>query len=158
VVDFKAPDPTTLGLRQFRFESPEPKDPTILTSAYPQGAYTFNGTTVDGRKFHGESTLSHALPAATSFIHPKAEAKNVNAAHCEITWVPVKIAAAYIIYVEQDRLDVNVTARLSRSMTSFTVPDGFLRPGTEYTLGIGTVSKEGNVSFVETTFTTAGKR
>jgi len=38
------------------------------------------------------------------------------------------------------------------------VPDGFLLPGTEYQLAIGTVSAEGNVSFVETTFTTAGKK
>jgi hypothetical protein len=31
-------------------------------------------------------------------------------------------------------------------------------PGTEYTLGIGTVSKDGNVSFIETSFTTAAAK
>jgi hypothetical protein len=33
-----------------------------------------------------------------------------------------------------------------------------LVPGTEYKLEIGTVSREGNRSFVETSFTTAGKK
>jgi hypothetical protein len=38
------------------------------------------------------------------------------------------------------------------------VPQGFLKPGKEYTLGIGAVAKGGNVSFVETSFTTAAQR
>jgi hypothetical protein len=39
----------------------------------------------------------------------------------------------------------------------FDVPDGFLLPGTEYTLGIGAETADGNASYVETSFTTAGK-
>jgi hypothetical protein len=34
---------------------------------------------------------------------------------------------------------------------------GFLFPDTQYTLGIGTMTEEGNISFVETSFTTAVK-
>jgi hypothetical protein len=34
------------------------------------------------------------------------------------------------------------------------VPNGFLLPGMEYQMAIGTVSGEGNISFVETSFTT----
>jgi hypothetical protein len=55
---------------------------------------------------------------------------------------------------EQDELDVNITAKLPASANSFSVPNGFLRPGTEYQLGIGTVSKDGNISYIETHFTT----
>jgi hypothetical protein len=37
------------------------------------------------------------------------------------------------------------------------VPEGILAPNAKCQLGIGTVSSSGNVSVIETTFTTAGK-
>jgi hypothetical protein len=157
VVDFTAPDASTLGMRQFRFESPEPKDVNSLKSAYPEGVYTFTGATASGAKLQGKATLSHKLPATVSFIKPKAEAEGVGVKNLEITWTPVKNLAAYIIYIEQDELDVSITAKLPGSVAAFAVPDGFLAPGTEYMLGIGTVTSEGNVSYVEASFTTAGK-
>ncbi|RMD96832.1 MAG: hypothetical protein D6814_10675, partial [Calditrichaeota bacterium] len=39
VLDFRAPDHSSLGMRQFRFESPEPGDIEALKSAYPEGNY-----------------------------------------------------------------------------------------------------------------------
>jgi hypothetical protein len=157
VVDFTAPDATTLGMRQFRFESPEPKDVKSLKSAYPEGVYTFSGSTASGATLHGKSTLNHTLPAIASFIQPKAEAQDVAIKNLKITWTPVKNVAAYIIYIEQDELQVELTARLPGNVAAFAVPDGFLLPGTEYMLGIGTVTNDGNTSYVETSFTTAGK-
>lgn len=157
LIDFTAPAPSTLGIRQFRFESPEPGDVETLKSAYPEGVYAFAGATAGGEKLHGESTLHHKLPAATSFVRPGPGARGVGASHLEIAWTPVPNVASYIIAIEQDELDVNITAKLPGSVATFVVPDGFLLPGTEYQLGIGTVTEEGNVSFVETTFTTAGK-
>jgi len=157
VIDFTAPDASTLGMRQFRFESPEPGDVESLKSAYPEGVYTFAGATAAGDKLHGEATLNHQLPATVSFLQPKADAQGVGTKNLEITWTPIKNLTAYIIYIEQDELDVNLTAKLPGSVATFGVPDGFLLPGTEYQLGIGTVTDEGNISFVETTFTTAGK-
>jgi hypothetical protein len=154
VVDFTAPDASTLGLRQFRFESPEPKDVKSLKSAYPEGRYKFTAATASGNSLYGESTLSHQLPATTSFIHPKTDAEGVTATNLEIAWAPVENVAAYIIYIEQDELDVSVAARLPESAAVFSVPHEFLRSGTEYQLGIGTVASNGNVSFVETTFLT----
>ncbi|MCG8607857.1 hypothetical protein MJD09_23085 [bacterium] len=81
VVDFKAPDPSTMGIRSFRFESPEPTDIEGLKAAYPEGAYHFTGATSDGHQFNGESTLNHRLPEIASFVQPepKAEAVNVEA-------------------------------------------------------------------------------
>ena len=61
--------------------------------------------------------------------------------------------AYYILEIEQDELNINLTAFLPASTTSFTLPDGLLLPGEEYKLAIGTVSGEGNISFVETGFT-----
>jgi len=84
-------------------------------------------------------------------------AQGVASSRLEIEWAPVEDLAAYIVYIEQDELDVSLTARLPGSVTTFVVPDGFLLPGTTYQLGIGTVTAEGNTSFVETDMTTAGR-
>jgi hypothetical protein len=81
----------------------------------------------------------------------------VNARNLNITWTPVKNVSAYVISIEHNgKDDVRIEARLPGSTTSFAVPDGFLLPGSKYELGIGTVTDEGNISFIETTFTTAG--
>lgn len=161
VFDFTAPDISTLGIRQFSLESPEPKNVNSLKSAYPEGVYTFSGVFAGpgtaGVKLHGESTLNHELPATASFVRPEAEAKGVRSDGLEIAWRPVSNVAAYIIEIEQDDLGVGLEVRLPASATTFAVSDGFLLPNTEYELAIGTLSTEGNISIVETTFTTAGK-
>ncbi len=158
VVDFTAPDTSTLGMRQFIFESPEPRDAKSLQAAYPEGEYLFNGTTAAGIRLQGKSTLCHSLPATVSFVHPPAGRRGVAIKNLQITWTPVKEVAAYIVYIEQDELDIHVTTKLPGAAAGFDVPDGFLQPNTEYTLGIGTVSGEGNISYVETSFTTTGTK
>jgi len=157
VIDFAAPESTTLGIRQFRFESPEPGDVESLQSAYPEGAYTFSGSTSSGDKFEGTSTLSHKLPATTGFLSPSEDAEDVDVNGLEITWTPVKNMAAYIVYIERSNPDLSLTAKLPGSAAKFSVPDGFLLPGLEYQLGIGTEAEDGNTSFIETSFSTAGE-
>lgn len=158
VVDFKAPVASTLGIRQFVFESPEPTDVAGLKAAYPAGRYAFTGATASGAKLSGTADLSHELPATTAFVSPKANAQNVATTNQRISWKPVEGIVAYVIELEQADLDVNLTTKLPGSANSFSVPQGFLTPGKEYQLGIGTVSKEGNISFIETSFTTAGAK
>jgi len=157
VIDFTAPESTTLGIRQFRFESPEPKDVDGLKAAYPEGIYKFHGYTINGIEFYSESTLNHNLPPAVSFLQPGADAEEVKIDNLEITWTPVENLAAYIIEIDQEELGVNMLIKLPGSVNKFPIPDGFLRRGEEYTLSIGTVSEVGNISVVETTFTTAGE-
>lgn len=156
VADFAAhADGSTLGIRQFVFESPEPTDVAGLKAAYPEGKYTFVGMTTGGTALHGEATLSHQLPATTTFGHPGAEAENVGIRDLAITWSPTEDSVAYVVELEADGSDASLKAVLPGTATRFAVPNGFLRPGSEYQLGIGTVSAEGNLSFVETSFTTA---
>jgi len=142
VVDFTSTS-STLGIRQFRFESPEPKDIKSLKSAYPEGEYTFTGKTASGKNLNGKASLSHTLPPTSSFLN-----KNV-----EISWKPVKNVTAYIIKIDQDDLGINLNAKLPSTTTSFKIPNNFITPLTEYQLSVGTVSEEGNISFIETTFT-----
>ena len=157
VINFVAADPSTLGMRQFRFESPEPRDAKALKSAYPEGAYTFEGATASGEKLHGTAKLNHKLPAPVTNLQPRDAADNVPLNNLKITWTPVPGLAGYLVYVEQSELDVNVSAKLPATATSFIVPNGFLHPRTAYQLGIGSVTKDGNVSFIEATFVTADK-
>jgi hypothetical protein len=157
VIDFTAPDAATLGMREFRFESPEPRDAERVKAAYPEGVYTFTGATPAGDKLQGSATLRHSLPAPPSLLRPRANAQGVSPKGLEIAWTPVRNATAYVLVLEQDALTFTLTGRLPASVARFAVPDGFLVPGREYTLAIGTVAGDGNIAFVETTFATAGK-
>jgi hypothetical protein len=157
VIDFTSPEKTALGIRQFRFESPEPKDIESLKSVYPEGVYTFTGATARGEKLQSKSTLSHKLPATTNFVNPKEDAEDVDIHNMEITWTPVDNLAACILYIELDDPELSFNVKIPGSASTFTIPDGFLLPGKEYQLGIGTVAESGNASFVETSFSTAGE-
>jgi hypothetical protein len=129
-----------------------------LKSAYPEGVYVFSGTAVSGAKLHGRATLSHRLPATVSFLRPGPGTEQVDITGVVTAWTPAPRAAGYIVYVEQDELNVSLTARLPGSATRFAVRDGFLAPATEYLMGIGAVTEEGNVSYVEAPFTTAARK
>jgi hypothetical protein len=155
VVDFKAPDSAS-GIRQFVFESPEPRDIESLKADFPEGTYSFTGVTVSGAALQGKATLNHELPATASFVSPIANATNVPVKDVKISWSAVPEMSGYIIELEQEESDTSIKATLPASVNSFAVPAGFLRPGAEYMLGIGTVSQDGNISYVETSFTTAG--
>ncbi len=156
VIDFNAPDATTLGIRQFIMESPEPDDVAALKAAYPEGKYEFRGKTLSGKTLAGTSGLRYSLPPITRIKTPVPKAKNVSAGSARISWSAVAGVAHYIVDIEQDELGMKLKAVLPRGTTSFAVPDGILLPGTEYELAIGTISETtGNISYVETSFTTA---
>jgi hypothetical protein len=158
IVDFKSDkpgSPVASGIRQFLFESPEPKDIAALKKTFPEGTYIFEGSTESGDHLRDEATLSHKLPPVTSFILPKPAAKNVTFESPKMFWANVPDVKAYKIELEQEDTGEVITATLSPKLTHFIVPHGFTKADTEYKFGVGTVSKEGNVSFVEMEFTTA---
>jgi len=156
IIDYNAPTGTKFGMRQFRFETPEPEDLAGLKAVYPEGVYTFEGVSGDGVALHGKSNLSHSLPAPSSVLTP-AGARSVALEDVEISWTPVKGATGYIMEIEQSDLGINITTSLPASITSFTLPDAVLRAGRKYILAIATVGANGNSSFVETSFTVRGK-
>ncbi len=158
VIDFTAPDKTTLGIRSFHFESPEPQDIAGLKRAYPEGVYTFEGSTVSGLRLRAASALSHELPATVSFAHPTEDAEGVGSDLPEVRWTEVAGVAAYLVEIQEEEGDASIVARLPADVTRFAVPEGFLRPQTEYQWSIGTESNAGNISFVETSFTTAAQK
>jgi hypothetical protein len=158
VIDFKAAPNTKLGIRSYRFETSEPKSLASLTSEYPAGVYTFTASTVTGMGFSGTATLSHNLPAVATFIRPRPDETNVPLSGLQVTWGAAKNVASYHVTIEDDATERKVVqAALAGDSTTLSVPDRLLAPGTRYKLAIGTVAKEGNAAFVETSFTTAKK-
>ena len=158
LVDFTSHGDESMGMRKFVMESPEPDDMESMEKGFPEGAYQFTGIDTEDNGFKGEATLSHQLPAPASFQYPEAEAEDVPIEGMVVKWSPVEGISAYMVEVEAEEEGMNdsITATLPGSAQSFAVPDGFLQPGAEYKVAIGTVSEGGNRSFVETSFSTAG--
>jgi hypothetical protein len=153
VADFTAPDASTLGLRQFVFESPEPRDVAALKAAYPEGTYQFIGATLGGDALKGSCDLSHALPEAVALVAPEPGAEGVQVEGLQIRWKPRAGSMQYILEIEDER-GMELVVSLPVKTAAFALPAGLLQPGTEYTLGIAAVAENGNRTFVETSFTT----
>lgn len=156
VIDFKTPD-SKLGMRHLTLESPEPKNDGSVQADFPAGAYTFTGSSASGARLEGKAMLSHSFPDATALLRPRADAKNVPVNGLQIGWQSVKGLSAHVVVIVHEASGREIKANLPGNATGFSVPAGFLQPGTEYKLEIGTVAKDGNSSFIETAFTTARK-
>ena len=154
VFHFKSPDNSTLGIRQFHLESPEPKDVESVKKAYPEGLYKFTGLDEEGTKYYGECTLNHKLPETVSNLKPDSEFPDPGINNLEITWGPVPNIHSYVLEIDQDELEIKITAELPSTITKFILPEGVLKAGFEYALSIGTIAKNNNRSFLEITFTT----
>jgi hypothetical protein len=102
--------------------------------------------------------LSHNFPEPATLVRPKSEAKNVPTKGLQISWKSVKGLDSCVVVIEHEASGRTIKANLPASASSFSVPDGFLLPDTEYKVAIGTVAKDGNASFIEAMFTTAKKQ
>ncbi len=153
VVDFKSPN-TKLGVRTFRLETPEPKTLASLQADFPAGTYTFTANTVAGSAFSGTATLSHKLPAPAKWVRPRPEEQNVPVKGLRVQWGAPKDLASCHVTIEDEAGAKVVQAVLVGSATTFPVPDRVLRQGSRYSISIGTFGRDGNASFVETSFRT----
>ncbi|MGE0226038.1 MAG: hypothetical protein AB7F35_23400 [Acetobacteraceae bacterium] len=157
VLDLRSPD-SRLGMRRYTLESPEPRNDGSLQADFPEGTYQFTGTTKNGGSLTGQAVLSHAFPAPVSVLAPGDGGRNLPLDGLQIRWnLPID-AASLIVLVEQEETGRQVSATLPGSATSFTVPAGFLTPGTEYKLAVGSVARSGNQTVTESSFTTAPRK
>lgn len=150
-----APDPTTLGIREFLFESPEPPGEAIL-AAYPEGNYVLYGESVSGEAFRSVLNLSHDLPAPVTILHPAHEAELPAREALTVRWSNVPNIEGYILEFENESEEIEqaFTINLPPGTTSYRIPAKLLPPGGEYQIGIHTVAENGNIVAVESTFTT----
>jgi hypothetical protein len=149
-----APDLTTLGMREFHFESPEPPGEAVL-AAYPEGKYVLRGVSTTGEKFRTVLTLSHQLPAAAIILHPAAEAELPARQALTVQWSSVP-GTGYVLEFENESADPEqaFTINLAPHVTSWRIPARLMVRGGEFQIGIHTVAENGNIVVVEQTFTT----
>ena len=154
ILSLVAPDPATLGEREFHFESPEPPGEAVL-AGYPEGDYLFVGITTSGERFRGTAELSHQLPGETTILHPAHESV-IPVDSLTIQWSNVPGIREYILEFENESADPEqaLTLNLPPGTTSFEVPPGLLVAGSDFQVGIQTVADNGNIVAVEVTFST----
>jgi hypothetical protein len=96
VATLLAPDATTLGMREFLFESPEPPGDAVL-AAYPEGKYVLYGESTTGEVFRSVLTLSHDLPAPVTILHPAHESELPAREALIVRWSQVPNIEGYIL-------------------------------------------------------------
>lgn len=149
-------DRSTLGMREFHFESPEPPGEAVL-AAYPEGRYVLAGVSTAGERFRSVLTLSHQLPPAATILWPAEDAEVAAGVALVIRWSQVPGIEKFVLEFENESADPEraLTIDLPPEATSFRIPARLLPPGSEFQIGIHTVAENGNIVAVESAFTTA---
>jgi hypothetical protein len=149
------------GLTELFTESSEPPFDEFpleeFKELWPEGRYTFTGTTVEGQKVRGSATLSHDIPNGPVITSP-ADGATVAPTNLVVSWnagpqpAGVDIVGYEVIVERENSLRV-FSADLPASVTSLTVPSEFLESGVEYKLEVLVIEASGNQTLKEITFT-----
>lgn len=158
------------GITELFFESAEPsfdeQSLDELFARFPEGNYTFRGTTVDGKTLTGKAAFKHNIPAGPEIVSPdEGAALNPNTP-VVIDWEPVEDPfpgtdlavkiVGYQVIVERVKpqplrvFSVNVGA----AVTQVTVSPEFIQPSTEYIFEVLAIEASGNQTITEGAFTT----
>ncbi len=144
-------DGQRLGLAEVLVESAEPSVAAVL-AAYPPGPYAAFVRSTWHEWFLVHVQLSHELPADPVITTPAA-GQGVPPNGVVVTWEADPGVESWTVEVEQDDLGLSLNVELPGSVTSFSIPDGFLVGGEEFELGLAAEGGNGNVIVVETSFT-----
>jgi hypothetical protein len=149
-------DDATPGMREFHFETPEPPGEAVL-AFYPEGTYVLRGVSTTGEVFRSVLTFSHDLPPAVTILHPAEDAEVPARQGLVVRWSAAADIEQFVLEIENESADPEqaLTVNLPPHVTSFRVPAAFMRPGSEFQVGVHTVADNGNIVAVESAFTTA---
>jgi hypothetical protein len=149
------------GLTELFSESSEPPFEEFpleqFKELFPEGTYTFRGTTIDGMPMTGTATLSHDFPDGPEILSPTAGSK-VPAGQVVVRWAPVTTPAGiditgYQVLVVQEQPVLRVfSADLPATATELPVPAEFVQPGTVYKVEVLAIEAGGNQTLTELTF------
>jgi hypothetical protein len=152
------------GVTDMGFESAEPPFAEVplrrFRARFPEGRYTFRGTSVEGRRMVGSDRLTHDIPARPSVLAP-AEDAVVSPAGLDVRWEPVNRPRGirivrYIVIVTEVRSERELSMELGPGATRATVAPGFLAPGREYAVEVLARERSGNQTITEVPFRTSG--
>jgi hypothetical protein len=148
------------GLTELFSESSEPPFDVFpleeFKALFPEGRYTFAGTTVEGERLVGSAILTHDFPDGPEITSP-ADGATVPHGNVVARWDPVAepsgidIVGYRVIVTREDPLRV-FNADLPSSARSMTIPSDFLEPGTEYKLEVQAIEAGGNQTLTEIVF------
>lgn len=148
------------GLTELFSESSEPSFSEFplgkFKRLFPEGQYTFAGTTIEGERLVGKARLSHDFPDGPEITSP-AEGSTVPPGSVVARWNPVPEPAGinvigYRAIVEREHPLRVFSVDLPASVTSVTVPQEFMEPGTKYKLEVQAIEASGNQTISEMEF------
>ncbi len=165
-----------LGLTELFFESVEPADSDVpiedVLATLPEGNYVISGKGMEAGEKTGSTSgmalLTHNIPAGPELLTP-AEGSVVPLTGVTMSWEPVTqtitggdvTIVAYQLIVETTAdPPPNMIGKLGLSMyvlpsiTSITLPDGFLEPGTQYSWEVLAIEESGNQTLSSSEFET----
>ena len=130
---------------------------------FPQGAYTFSGTDINGQRLKSTFNLTHNIPDGAKITSP-ADGAALPADGVAIEWQPVTTPAgidivAYQVLVVADDSGLGTAERtvdvtLPATATHMAVPPEFLTPG-GYKTEVLAIERSGNQTLAEVAFTVA---
>jgi hypothetical protein len=165
-----------LGLTELFFETVEPENADVpideMLAKLPEGTYTIASPALENGKGAGRTSgtawLTHEIPAGPRLVSPK-EGAVVPVRGVIARWKPVSetitgepvTIIAYQLVIEKDVEPhrhmigkLGLSMYLPRSVTSITVPNGFLQPRTAYTWEVLAIERSGNQTLSSGSFRT----
>jgi hypothetical protein len=149
------------GLTELFSESSEPPFEvfplTRFKELFPEGVYTFTGTTIDGETLAGSATLSHDIPDGPDILFPEDGGK-LTRDEAIVRWragsqpAGVDVAGYQVVVTREDPLRV-FTVDLPAWVHSLTISPQFLQRHTEYALEVLAIEESGNQTLTEVSFT-----
>jgi hypothetical protein len=154
------------------FESAEPPNQEVpieeILRRFPEGRYAVGGCTQDGKRLTGAALFTHAIPAGPVITFPQDEGV-VPASNLTVRWnqvsatidgKPIKRTGYEVIITKDVPDDPNGMSRptldlhVPPTVTSLTVPNEFLEPGTRYELEVLVLEFSGNQTITSLHFRT----
>jgi hypothetical protein len=162
----------SLGLTELFFETVEPENAEVpieeVLAVLPEGTYTIEGKAVEGGRTIGTALLTHAIPAGPDLLFPP-EGATVPSTNLVVSWSPVTetitgedvtiIRYQLIVEVDEEPHPHAIGKRgmsiyVPASVTSVTIPNEFLEPGTDYQWEVLAIEESGNQTLSSGTFAT----
>lgn len=141
------------GQADAHFDSPEPTV-AVLKRTYPAGRYKVTGHTTSGRRLASTVVLNYKHVAKPTIASPTPDQTGVPTTGLVVRWNAVPGASSIHLAVERDAPHRALEIDLPGTVTAFQVPDGFLKPGTEYVVDVMAQHPGGNYTMTDVTFTT----
>ncbi len=146
-------DGARIGEADFQFDTPEPSLDD-LKAAYPPGKYLFWGQTVSGKILHNTVDLSYELLSPPEILYPGNGKVGIPTNNLVIQFAAPDEAEAIRLEIEDEEQERTVKVDLSGDASRFSVPNGWLEPGTEYVLDIKAIAENGNQTVCDIRFVT----